>query len=106
MLIKNNGMGNLHSSFLKPACFTLLGGLCVVAQSCKKENRKSEYKKPNVVFFLADDLRWSSLGCMGNQMLQTKNIDDLARNGIRFNNACVTTSISMVSSAFLVPKRW
>lgn len=102
MLTRKNIMKNLHLPFMKPACITFFGGLCVVGQSCKHENKKPEHKKLNVVFFLADDLRWNSLGCMGNKMLQTKNIDDLARNGIRFNNACVTTSISMVSRATLL----
>ena len=34
-----------------------------------------EDKNLNIVFLLADDLRWNSLGCMGNSMLQTENID-------------------------------
>jgi arylsulfatase A-like enzyme len=51
----------------------------------------------NVVFLLADDLRWNSLGCAGNSILHTPNIDNLTRDGIRFSNACVTSAISMVS---------
>jgi arylsulfatase len=95
-------MNNISVSVQNKACITFLGGICLVAQSCTQENKKAEDKKLNVVFFLADDLRWNSLGCMGNQMLQTRNIDDLATNGIRFENACVTTSISMVSRASLL----
>jgi arylsulfatase A-like enzyme len=53
----------------------------------------------NVVFLLADDLRWNSLGCMGNPVVITPNIDQLAKDGIRFDNACVTTAICMVSRA-------
>ena len=60
-----------------------------------------ENKKLNVLFLLADDLRWNSLGCMGNSMLKTQNIDQLSREGVRFTNACVTTSICMVSRATL-----
>lgn len=58
--------------------------------------------KMNVVFLLADDLRWNSLGCMGNQIVITPNIDQLAQDGIRFNNACVTTAICMVSRASIL----
>jgi arylsulfatase A-like enzyme len=58
--------------------------------------------KMNVVFLLADDLRWNSLGCMGNPVVITPNIDQLARDGIRFNNACVTTAICMVSRASIL----
>lgn len=59
-------------------------------------------EKMNVVFLLADDLRWNSLGCMGNSVVITPNIDQLAQDGIRFNNACVTTAICMVSRASLL----
>lgn len=58
--------------------------------------------KMNVVFLLADDLRWNSLGCMGNPVVITPNIDKLSQDGIRFNNACVTTAICMVSRATIL----
>jgi arylsulfatase len=63
---------------------------------------KTVQKKPNVVFLIADDLRWNSLGCMGNSLLITPNIDQLSREGIRFTHACVTTSICMVSRATML----
>ena len=88
---------------MKEVGITILGGLCIVSGSCMQENKKQESQgKINIVFLLADDLRWNSLGCMGNSMLQTQNIDELARSGIRFTNACVTTSISMVSRATIL----
>lgn len=59
-------------------------------------------EKMNVVFLLADDLRWNSLGCMGHSVVITPNIDQLAQDGIRFNNACVTTAICMVSRASIL----
>ncbi len=82
---------------------TILGGLCILSGSCTSQRGKTEVQKqPNIVFLLADDLRWNSLNCMGNQMLHTENIDELARNGVRFTHACVTTSISMVSRATIL----
>jgi arylsulfatase A-like enzyme len=59
----------------------------------------------NVVFLLADDLRWNSLGCMGNPVVITPNIDQLATDGIRFDNARVTTAICMVSRASILSGR-
>jgi arylsulfatase A-like enzyme len=58
--------------------------------------------KMNIVFLLADDLRWNSLGCMGNPVVLTPNIDKLSDEGVRFNNACVTTSVCMVSRATIL----
>ncbi|MCU0362862.1 MAG: sulfatase-like hydrolase/transferase [Bacteroidales bacterium] len=78
------------------------GGICILSNACIPGRQNSESRKMNVLFLLADDLRWNSLGCAGTDFLVTPNIDALARDGIRFSNACVTTSISMVSRASLL----
>lgn len=41
---------------------------------------------PNVIFLLADDLGYSELGCYGQQIIRTPNIDRIASEGIRFTN--------------------
>ena len=53
--------------------------------------------QPNIVFFFADDQTTSTLGCYGNDIVQTPNIDALAERGTRFNNAFVSHSICWVS---------
>src|SRR5689334_3120012 len=55
--------------------------------------------RPNIVFLLADDLRFDTLGCAGNKIIQTPNIDSLASRGVMFKNHFVTTSICCVSRA-------
>lgn len=62
----------------------------------------AEGDKMNVLFLLVDDLRSNSLGCFGNDITITPNIDQLANDGIKFPNAAVTSSISMVSRASLL----
>ena len=52
---------------------------------------------PNIVFFFTDDQTTSTLGCYGNPVIQTPNIDMLAREGTRFDNACVSQAICWVS---------
>lgn len=52
---------------------------------------------PNIVFFFTDDQTTSTLGCYGNEIIQTPNIDELARRGTRFENAFVSHSICWVS---------
>lgn len=54
-------------------------------------------ERPNIVFFFTDDQTTSTLGCYGNPMIQTPNIDSLAARGTRFDNACVSHSICWVS---------
>src|SRR5579884_505336 len=40
-------------------------------------------RKPNILIILADDMGLSDLGCYGGE-IQTPNLDELARNGLRF----------------------
>ena len=40
--------------------------------------------KPNIVFILADDWGWGDLGCHGNKLVDTPNLDGLARAGTEF----------------------
>lgn len=42
--------------------------------------------KPNILFIMADQLRYDFLGCVGHPHIKTPNIDALARKGIRFTN--------------------
>jgi len=56
-------------------------------------------ERPNIIFFLTDDQRWDTLGCMGNPVIQTPNVDALAAKGVIFTNNFVTTSICMSSRA-------
>lgn len=56
-------------------------------------------QRPNIIFLLTDDQRFDALGFAGNPILKTPNIDKLAREGIFFKNAFVTTSICAMSRA-------
>ena len=44
-------------------------------------------KIKNILFIMADQLRWDYLSCYGHPHLQTKNIDGLAKKGVLFENA-------------------
>jgi arylsulfatase A-like enzyme len=47
----------------------------VLAQNAKQ--------RPNIVFILADDLGYRELGCFGQQLIRTPNLDALAKQGMR-----------------------
>lgn len=60
----------------------------------------------NVVVLYADDWRHDTLGCAGHPVLQTPRLDQLAKEGVRFTQNCVTTSICGVSRASLFTGQW
>ena len=56
-------------------------------------------ERPNIIFILTDDQRWDAMGCAGHPWLKTPNMDRLAREGVMFRNAFVTTSLCSPSRA-------
>src|SRR5687768_2402562 len=56
-------------------------------------------KKPNVVFILADDLGYGDLGCYGQELINTPNLDKLAKGGIQFTQYYAGTSVCAPSRA-------
>lgn len=62
--------------------------------------------KPNIVFIMADDLGWADLSSYGNRFNESPNIDQLAREGVRFTNAyaagavCSPTRASIMSGQY------
>jgi len=42
---------------------------------------------PNLIFIMADDLGYGDLGCYGQKMIMTPQIDRLSKNGMRFTQA-------------------
>ena len=63
-------------------------------------------KKPNVIFILADDLRYDSLSMNGSELPLTPNIDQLAAEGVYFSNALVTSPICGPSRANIFTGQW
>ncbi|MDQ6700072.1 MAG: sulfatase-like hydrolase/transferase [Acidobacteriota bacterium] len=58
--------------------------------------------KPNIVMILCDDLGYSDLGCYGNRIIQTPNLDKLATKGTRFTQFYTTSPVCSPSRAALM----
>ena len=61
---------------------------------------------PNFIFILTDDQRHDAMGCAGNPIVRTPNIDSLAARGVRFEKAFVTLSICSPSRAACLTGRY
>ncbi|MDD4632781.1 MAG: sulfatase-like hydrolase/transferase, partial [Proteiniphilum sp.] len=63
-------------------------------------------EKPNIVLIIADDVSFDDIGCYGNKIVKTPNIDRLAKEGMRFDNAFLVTSSSSPSRCSIVTGRY
>ena len=57
--------------------------------------------QPNILLLYADDQRNHTLGCAGHPIVKTPHIDSLAKQGLRFENAFVSTSTCWVGRSSL-----
>lgn len=64
-------------------------------------NSSRQINAPNFIILIADDLRSDCLGVLNN-IIQTPNLDKLAKEGILFLNNFVTTSICPTSRATIL----
>ena len=56
-------------------------------------------KQPNIIFLLTDDQRYDTMGFMGSKQVYTPNLDELAKDGVKFSNAFHVAPICMPSRA-------
>jgi arylsulfatase A-like enzyme len=63
-------------------------------------------ERPNVVFFLVDDLGQRDLGCYGSEFYETPNLDRLAAEGARFTNAYAACPVCSPTRASLMTGQW
>ncbi len=59
--------------------------------------------RPNIIYIMADDLGYGDLGCYGQEIIQTPNIDRLASSGVRFtqhyagNTVCAPSRCALMT---------
>lgn len=68
--------------------------------------RESGVDHPNIVFILIDDLGWADLGCLGNPLYETPNIDRLAREGMRFAQSYAACTVCSPTRAALMTGKY
>ncbi len=80
------------------------GGLAAAAVGNALPAVAKEAKQPNVVFILLDDVGYGDLGCMGNPIIKTPNIDALHEKSTRFTNFHVSPTCSPTRAALMTGK--
>lgn len=68
--------------------------LCPLFSGLHAENPDTATSPPpNIVFIFADDLGYNDLSCYGAELIETPNIDQLAKDGMRFTDAHSAASL-------------
>ncbi len=74
--------------------FSKRGGFAI------EPGKEREHKRPNIVLIMADDMGYSDIGCYGGE-IHTPNLDNLARNGLRFTQFYNTARCCPTRAALL-----
>ncbi len=64
----------------------------LLAAATAQAQKKTTTQKPNIIFIIGDDIGYGDLSCYGEKTIHTPNVDQLAKNGIRFTNAHTTAA--------------
>lgn len=59
-------------------------------------------KKPNIIILLVDDMGYGDLGCYGQEVIKTPNLDALAAKGLRFTDFYAGCSVCSPSRGVLM----
>jgi arylsulfatase A len=75
-----------------------LGAMAASAALAPAQTRR----QPNIVFILADDLGYGDLGCYGQKVIKTPNLDRMAAEGMRFTQAYAGCTVCAPSRCSLM----
>jgi arylsulfatase A-like enzyme len=82
--------------------FYVISAIAIITFGCRGHKAGGIGEQPNIIFIMADDHATQALSCFGSRFIETKNIDELAAEGILFNKAFVTNSICAPSRAVIL----
>ena len=83
--------------FFKPSVWIIF--LSFILFSCEKNEK---LKKPNFIIIFTDDLGYGDLGSYGHPTIKTPHLDQMAKEGMRFTQFYVGSSICTPSRAALL----
>jgi arylsulfatase A-like enzyme len=80
----------------------IAGALAVLPLAAPAILRGRQRAVPNVLFVMTDDQRQDAVSAYGNRILRTPNMDRIANEGVRFDEAFVTNALCAPSRASLL----
>ncbi|MFZ5830898.1 MAG: sulfatase [Planctomycetota bacterium] len=93
-------------SALNSGCVLFLGVIACASAASASEQGAGKAAPPNLMVIIADDLGWDDTGAYGHPHIRTPNIDRLAKDGLRFDNAFLTCSSCSPSRSSIMTGRY
>jgi arylsulfatase A-like enzyme len=87
--------------WIQVLCFLMLV-ICLSGCHSARHSDVNPIERPNILILLADDLGYGELGCYGQEIIKTPNIDQLAKRGMRFTQFYAGSSVCSPSRAVLM----
>lgn len=81
--------------------FLILGAFILIF-SCSQKVEIQGNQPPNIIFIMSDDHAYQAISAYDNRLIETPNIDRIAKMGMLFTNASVTNSICAPSRATIL----
>lgn len=81
-------------------------GICLLLLTSFKPVQAQTASRPNVVFFLVDDLGWTDLGSFGSEFYETPNLDRLVKSGIKFTQAYTASPVCSPTRASIMTGKY
>ena len=101
----------------RPSCYKLVANasilltIFVVTFACGNrcvggEIEAAPDSRPNIVLIIADDMNWDDCGAYGHPAIRTPNIDLLAKKGLMFQHAYLTTNSCSPSRSSIITGKY
>ena len=85
--------------------FTVVFAFSTITISAQQAPMKSQ-QRPNIVIIVSDDHAYQAISAYGGKLMQTPNIDRIAKEGALFKKAYVTNSICGPSRAVILTGKY
>ncbi|MXV15431.1 sulfatase family protein [Hufsiella ginkgonis] len=98
---------DIHKCNFFATRFVVVSALLSQLISCNaKKTVTAPERRPNIVFIMSDDHAYQAISAYDTSLVRTPNIDRIAREGVLFEEACVTNSVCSPSRAVILTGKY
>ncbi|MFK8162889.1 MAG: arylsulfatase [Lewinella sp.] len=93
---------NSRKSVLHVFVLASLGWFTVACGTSPASEPEAIISQPNIIFIMADDLGYGDLGCYGQEVIRTPELDQMAKEGMRFTDCYAGSPVCAPSRSVLM----